>query len=142
MAIESPVAGWTPAKWKGWVIALLRRGTLRFPNRNEVLNESKTKKKINKLTGRMAQHYKCAGCKKDFPLSKVAVDHIEPVVDPAVGFVSWDEYITRMFCTKDKLQVLCNGFDGSCHDLKTKGEKECRKSGKIFQDTKDTKLLH
>lgn len=121
--LKSPVGSWTDAKFKGWVISLLRRGTLRFPNRTEVLNEAKTKKKINKATGRMAQHYRCAGCKKEFPLSKVAVDHIKPVVDTNTGFVSWDEYIKRMFCPKENLQVLCDG----CHDIKSEAERGKRK---------------
>jgi hypothetical protein len=112
----------TPAKFKSWIISLLRRGTMRWPPRNECLNEAKTKKKINKKTNRLAQHYKCKGCGKEFPLKEVCVDHIEPVVDVNRGFVSWDEYIERMFCSKEKLQVLCS----TCHDEKTAKEKTQR----------------
>lgn len=121
--LKSPVSSWTDAKFKGWVVSLLRHGTLRFPNRNEVLNEAKTKKKVNKLSGRMAQHYKCAKCKKEFPLSKIAVDHIQPVVDVKEGFTTWDNFISRLFCVKDNLQCLCD----DCHDKKTQQEKENRK---------------
>lgn len=121
--IKSPVKTWTDAKFKGWVISLLRRGTLRFPNRNEVLKEAKTDKKINVASGRMAQHYKCAECFGEFPASKVAVDHVQPVVCPKQGFTDWDTYIERMFCTKDNLQVLCS----NCHTTKSFKEKEERK---------------
>jgi hypothetical protein len=51
------------------------------------------------------------------------VDHISPVVDPKKGFVSWDVYITRMFCEIDGLQVMCK----PCHKIKTAEEKLERK---------------
>jgi len=54
--------------------------------------------------------------------NNVFVDHIEPIIDPATGFVSWDETIARMFCESHKLQVLCK----ECHDRKTKDEKAIR----------------
>jgi hypothetical protein len=53
----------------------------------------------------------------------VQVDHINPVVDPAKGFINWDIYIDRIFCEVDKLQVLCR----SCHKEKTAEEKLLRK---------------
>ena len=121
--MKSPVNGWSDSKWKSWVISLLRRGTMRYPPRNEVLNKSKTIKKKNPKTGRMAQFYKCAGCKKDFPASQICVDHIEPVVSPKEGFVSWDVYIERMFCPKENLQTLCS----QCHEIKSNQEKQQRK---------------
>lgn len=71
-------------------------------------------------------------CKETVPASvgtrgnkkpNVFVDHIEPVVNPETGFVSWDEYIERLFVEEDGLQVLCK----ECHDKKTKEEKERRR---------------
>lgn len=53
----------------------------------------------------------------------VKVDHINPVVDPKKGFVSWDEYYKRMFVAADGLQVLCD----DCHDKKSKAENEERR---------------
>ena len=124
--MKSPVSGWSDSKLKSWIISLLRRGTMRYPPRNEVLNKSKTIKKKNPKTGRMAQFYKCAKCKKDFPLKEVAVDHKIPVVDVIKGFTTWDEYIERMFCIAKNLQVLCN----TCHDKKSTEEKEIRNENK------------
>jgi len=68
-------------------------------------------------------HYKCAACKKHFVAADVQVDHIEPVVDPKKGFISWDVFIERMFVEIEKLQVLCK----PCHKIKTDEEKLQRK---------------
>lgn len=50
------------------------------------------------------------------------VDHIKPVVDPNTGFTSWDDFIERLYCEKENLQVLCT----TCHDRKTLKEKKLR----------------
>jgi hypothetical protein len=47
------------------------------------------------------------------------VDHIDPVIDPAVGFVSWDTVIERLFCEVEGFQVLC----WACHHAKTNEER-------------------
>lgn len=101
---------------------MLRQGTRRWPPKYQVLNESKTEKRINPKSKRLAQFYLCAACAGEFPAKEISVDHIEPVVNPVTGFVSWDEYINRMFCDKDNLQALCM----TCHKIKTKEEKEAR----------------
>ena len=113
----------TNSKLKSWLISGLRRMTMRYPPRNEALRAAKTEKKINEKTGRMAQHYRCAGCLQEFPLSKMRADHIEPVVCPHKGFVDWNTYIERMFCVKENLQAICIG----CHKMKSDEEKEKRK---------------
>ena len=48
------------------------------------------------------------------------VDHIKPVVDPKCGFISWDEYITRMFPQEPgkHFQCICH----ACHTEKGKEE--------------------
>ena len=122
--MKSPIAGWTDAKFKGWIISLLRRGTMRWPPRNEALAKAKTEKKINTATGRMAQHFKCAVCLQDYSAKNVVVDHIEPVVLPGIGFIDWNTYIERMFCSVENLQVLCK----TCHDIKSSIEKTQRKN--------------
>lgn len=121
--IDSPIKEWTNAKFRGWIISLLRRGTMRWPPRNQCLANAKTKKKRNKKTNRLAQHYRCNGCKKEFPLREVCVDHIQPVVSTKEGFTDFDRYIERMYCSIEGLQVLCK----TCHDEKSAEERKKRK---------------
>lgn len=72
------------------------------------------------------KHYRCNGCKEVFPRKYTAVDHIIPVVG-IEGIRSWDEYMTRLFCPVDNLQVLCK----DCHKAKSNTEsKERRKNAK------------
>ena len=123
--MKSPVKNWSDAKWRSWVVSLLRRGTMKFPPRNEALRAAKTEKKINEKTGRIAQHYQCAGCLQEFPAKGVVADHILPVVDTVRGFVDWNTYIERMFCAIDKWQIICR----SCHDVKSAQERKDRKCG-------------
>ena len=127
--MKSPVKNWSDAKWRSWVVSLLRRGTMKFPPRNEALRAAKTEKKINEKTGRMAQHYRCAICLGEFPAKGVCIDHVQSVVDPNGSFVDWNTYIERMFCPVENLQVLCNNGENSCHHKKTKQERKDRKCG-------------
>jgi 5-methylcytosine-specific restriction endonuclease McrA len=72
--------------------------------------------------------YECAGCGQIVPPTKkvgkkrinnVFVDHINPIVDPTKGFTTWDDYVERLFCEQDNLQLLC----GECHDKKSMAER-------------------
>ncbi len=117
---------WTEARFNGFIKSMLRRGSVRWPVKAQVKKEAEVGKKINKSSGRIAMHFLCAGCKGEFPNSKVQVDHIEPIIDPTKGFTTWDDCIKRMFCEKDNLQVLCT----DCHKIKTDMEKEIAKNRK------------
>ena len=110
---------WTEGRIKGFIVSVLRAGARRWPPKYEVLDEACVGKKINEKTGRMAKHYVCADCGKEFPSKDVEVDHILPVVDPTDGFIDWNTFISRLYCTKDNLQVLCT----TCHKRKTKLER-------------------
>jgi 5-methylcytosine-specific restriction endonuclease McrA len=46
------------------------------------------------------------------------VDHIEPVISPSAGFISWDTYYLRLFVNQDQMQGLCK----KCHSEKTRAE--------------------
>lgn len=87
------------------------------------MEAAKTQKKINPKTGREAQFYKCACCTEEFTLKEIEVDHIEPVI-PETGFNTWDEFIERLFCPAENLQVLCK----TCHKKKSKEENNKRKA--------------
>ena len=114
---------WTEARYRSFVTSTLRAGSRKWPPKYETLNAAKTEKKVNKATGRLAQHYLCAMCEQEYTQKDVQVDHIKPVIDPKKGFVSWDTYIDRMFCEGKNLQVLCK----VSHAEKTKLEKEISK---------------
>lgn len=119
----SVVENWTPARVKAFITSVLRAGYRKWPPKYETLKEASVGKKLNKATKRMAEHYVCAACKKEYPSKEVNVDHRIPVVCPVEGFVSWDVFIERLFCGKDNLQVLCS----DCHTKKTNEERKLRK---------------
>jgi len=56
-------------------------------------------------------------------VKNIFVDHIVPIIDPAVGFTTWDECIERMFCDSSNLQLLCK----DCHSIKSREEIEIAK---------------
>lgn len=117
---------WTAGKFRTFITGVLRSGFRKYPSKYETLKEASVGKQINKKTNRLAEHYRCAECKQVFPAKEVNVDHTSPVIDPKIGFVDWDTYIKRMFCSKDNLQVLCT----ECHDKKTAGERVVRNANK------------
>ena len=114
---------WTRSRFESFIKSALRAATRRWPQKHQALKDACVGKKLNRATGKEIFHYKCAGCGKLFKGADVAVDHIEPVVNPKTGFVSWDVYIERMFCEADGFQVLCH----TCHGIKTQNEREERK---------------
>jgi 5-methylcytosine-specific restriction endonuclease McrA len=82
-------------------------------------------------------YYLCATCQQEVPASVkdedgkrvkgIHVDHIEPIIDPAVGWVNWDETIDRMFSEPNNLQALCY----ECHKVKTDQEKAVAKQRRL-----------
>lgn len=110
---------WTEGRTHAFIVSVLRAGSRRWPPKYLTLEAAKTEKKINSKTGRLAQHYRCAACEKEFTNKDVQVDHIVPIVN-ANGFTSWDAYIDALFCGTENLQVLCI----PCHKIKTKKEKK------------------
>lgn len=110
---------WTEAQFTSFIKGNLRRITSRWGPIGDCLREARTKRGF----------YHCNGCREEVPAStrdennkrvkNVHVDHILPVIDPEVGWVSWDETINRMFSERDNLQVLCY----ACHKIKSDDEK-------------------
>ena len=110
---------WTEARFNSFIKGALRAASRRWPPKYETLNDACVGTKINIKTGRLAKHYRCAQCLGEFPAKDVQVDHVFPIVDPSVGFTTWDDIVYGMFCEKINLQVLCV----ECHKVKTGKEK-------------------
>lgn len=116
---------------KEWLIWQIRRLSYRWPPRNECLREAgRTRNQFErnpgvdprKVTRRVRNFFECADCEKIFPRRGVSVDHVDPVVQPKIGWESWDIYLARLFCDAEGYQILCN----ECHDSKTEKERAIR----------------
>lgn len=120
---------WTEPKFKGFIRGNLRRTSQKWPPIANCLKQARVAR----------GEYLCAGCKNVVPASikvdgkrvkNVHVDHIDPVVDPEVGWVDWNTFVERMFVEAEGLQLLCH----ECHTIKTNKEKEIakeRRAGEI-----------
>lgn len=123
---------WTEAKFTNFVKNQLRSATRKWaPIQN-------CKKHARVGYG----EYQCSECKQVVPptvydpekgkrVTNVFVDHIVPVIDPAVGWTTWDDVVDRMYCDSSNLQLLC----GACHKIKSQEEidvaKERRRQEKL-----------
>lgn len=106
---------WTEGRFAAFVTSALRAASRRWPPKYERLADACVGVRKNKRTGRDAKHYRCAMCEECFPQSGVQVDHVI-----AIGKTQlWDEFIEKLFCEKDNLQVVCK----PCHKEKTKKER-------------------
>ena len=113
---------WTEAQFRSFIKGNLRRATLKWAPIHECLKASKEDR----------NSYRCAGCGELVPstikvdgkrVKNVHVDHINPVIDPSLGFTTWDDTIEGLFSELVNLQVLCT----ACHDIKTNQEKQIAK---------------
>lgn len=104
---------WTEARFNKFIKDNLRSATRKWKPIQECKKNARTRRGF----------YRCAECKKEVPATtkvgtkrknNIHVDHIKPIIDPAVGFTTWDDCIERMFCELDNLQALCT----KCHDKK------------------------
>lgn len=115
---------WTLSRFNSFIKGGLRQVSHRWPPKYQVKKEAWRERGI----------YLCAGYGKrnhKVPLTvakknNVFVDHIDPVIDPKTGFVSWDDTIKRMFVEREGLQVLCK----ECHERKTADERKQRTNTK------------
>jgi 5-methylcytosine-specific restriction endonuclease McrA len=124
---------WTEGRKRAFITAVLRSGMRRWPPKYETLNEGYIGTKENVKTKRLAKHYLCNCCGGQFPAKDVEVDHILPVVDPDVGFISWDVFIERLYCKMENLQLLCK----ECHKEKTKTERKARVPKRLPETSSD-----
>lgn len=103
-------------QFRDWMKNTLRRAFFRYWERTKALQAARVDRGV----------YKCAGCSALSSVKGMHIDHISPVVDPAVGFVGWDVYVDRLFCPASNLQLLCK----PCHTVKTERERGERKAAK------------
>jgi 5-methylcytosine-specific restriction endonuclease McrA len=109
----------TEAGYRAFIRSMLRRGSIRWKPKYVAKAMARHHEKLPNGRGRDVFHSLCAECEQLVPETSAVVDHIKPVVDPNVGFTTWDDFIERLFCEADNLQVLCK----VCHDEKTAKEK-------------------
>jgi 5-methylcytosine-specific restriction endonuclease McrA len=98
--------------------------SLYSPERKQVLWQSKIVKKRENKDGTISKvpdvYYRCATCGDEFKQGEVQVDHREPVgktpdFPPKADETAWVEWILRVFCGVENLQVICK----SCHRAKS-----------------------
>jgi 5-methylcytosine-specific restriction endonuclease McrA len=110
---------WTEARFTTFVKNLLRSGTRKWAPIQNALKKARTRR----------GYYLCADCGEEVTATikhpntgrrtkNAIVDHINPVIDPKVGFTSWDDFVEGTFCEIDNLQVVCY----ACHKGKTDEE--------------------
>jgi len=80
------------------------------------------RQRANKAIGK----YECNICKNWFSPKKIHLDHIEPVVDPLIGYIDLDTWVKRLLCDENNLQYLCK----PCHTQKTNKENSERRNKK------------
>ena len=66
-----------------------------------------------------AVQYQCGVCSTWTKSTAISVDHIEPVISVESGFQDWNEFVRRLFCKAENLQVICD----DCHQKKTNKER-------------------
>lgn len=123
---------WTEARFTSFIKSALRGA--RWPPRYECIKQARVGNGL----------YKCALCGTVGPptlppeegkknrIKNIAADHIDPVVDPNVGFVDWNTFIARLFVELQGWQALCY----KCHKIKSAEENEIRKV------VKSTRISH
>ena len=125
---------WTQAKFNSFIKNNLRSATRKWAPIYKCTKNANVSRGV----------YKCAGCLEEVPptiidpetnkrVKYIFVDHIVPIVDPAVGFTSWDSVIERMFCDSDNLQILCL----PCHKAKSQEEIDIAKARRAAHKLKE-----
>jgi len=107
---------WTEARMASFIKSALRGASNRWAPKHNA-----------RKAARIARNrYSCSLCHHIVGNKDIAIDHIKPVVDPIRGFVSWDEYIQRLFCEADGFRAICK----DCHDKVTANQREIRSAHK------------
>ena len=106
----------------------LRRAAIAHPAKAEAVRRARRKFRIGAYKNgrdKFKTKFECAQCKCLMEREALEVDHIKEV---GQFDGSWTEYINRLFCSVDNLQVLCR----VCHAKKTKKFNEAIHGGKKY----------
>ena len=109
---------WTEGRYWSFVRSALRRAAMKWPVKQDVLHAARRSKKKG-TPGRHRFEYQCNECTKWFKGSEVQVDHIIPAGSLTCP-EHLPEFVERLFCEEDGLQVLCK----KCHHIKTQEERK------------------
>lgn len=125
--VEKPHNGgtWTQARKDSFIKGALRAAHSKWGPKHACIKGARVRR----------GWYMCSGCDEEVPatikvelktrpgavkkVKNIHADHIQPVIDPAVGRESWDNVIERMFVEKEAYQALCH----HCHADKTAEER-------------------
>lgn len=124
---------WTVARYRSFIKGALRNAARRWPPKHAAKKAAWVRRGIYLCAG-----YECEPHEIPVTVNKennVFVDHIEPVIDPTVGFTTWDSVIERMYIELEGLQVLCK----MCHKTKTGNERTLARESKksLLDDSLD-----
>lgn len=111
---------WSVARFNAFIKGALRSASNRWGPKFSTMKKARVDRGVYRCIGYLRDSHNVRLSVKS--KRNVYVDHIHPVIDPSVGFMSWDETIKRMFVEENGLQVLCK----ECHDNKTKEERAKR----------------
>ena len=116
---------WTEARFRSFIKGGLRGISNRWGPKHLVKKNARVERGVYLCAGYERRAHKVPASLPPKPgnkrrINNAVVDHINPVIDPDVGFVSWDDTIQRMFCEADGLQLLCH----ACHKSKTDDERK------------------
>ncbi len=118
---------WTEARFRSFIRGGLRSISMRWPPKNKVKQNARVQRGVYLCAGYKTESHEVPASLPPLPgnkrrINNSVVDHIDPVVDPRSGFVSWDNLIKRLFCEADGFQLLCH----ECHKAKTADERKIR----------------
>ncbi len=111
---------WTEARYVSFIKSALRGA--RWAPRYECIKRAKVGYGLYKcdLCGTVGPPTLPPEEGKKSRIKNIAADHIDPVVDPNVGFVDWNTFIERLFVELPGWQALCH----KCHSIKTREENQ------------------
>lgn len=109
---------WTEASFFGFIRSGLRQISRRWPPLVKDVFEAAKREYVGS-NKRQKWEYQCAHCKNWFKRTEVAADHIVPCGTLRM-FEDVAEFLRRLLCELEGLQVLCN----ACHKVKTDSERK------------------